>query len=278
MSSSSGQAVVERGATRPRSFRLRYRNDEIPLPLGTFVIGRSPDAGLVIDDTSVSRLHAQLVVGESSAYVEDLGSSNGIYVNGVRVLRRRDLEHRDHIMLGDQEMWVVAMAASGFAPALKSVTHQQPFAHATDEDTHQFGDLTLRAQMAEKVIAQRQGEEAERLVSTKLSEVLEQARQAGRIDADRARRAARLAGKLAAARRKGEWFDFIVDLYSVEPLPMSSEFVEELFLVLREVPCVDLDRLASYVQALGRRRGRLDADQLTALDHLMMLSHFASLK
>src|SRR5213593_3699557 len=48
-------------------------------------IGRSPQADVVIDEPSLSRLHAAVsMTGEGSLEVEDLGSTNGVFINRSR--------------------------------------------------------------------------------------------------------------------------------------------------------------------------------------------------
>jgi putative nucleotidyltransferase with HDIG domain len=48
-------------------------------------IGRSPQADIVVDEASLSRLHARLTyTREGNAVIEDLGSTNGVVVNGAR--------------------------------------------------------------------------------------------------------------------------------------------------------------------------------------------------
>ena len=49
------------------------------------VIGRHEGLDLTIPDGSVSARHAEIVLGPTKAEVKDLGSRNGIYVNGARV-------------------------------------------------------------------------------------------------------------------------------------------------------------------------------------------------
>src|SRR5687767_6814757 len=63
-------------------------------------IGRAPVDGIVLRDESVSRTHARLVLDDAQAAVEDLGSQNGTWVNGVRVVGRRSLQPGDVIALG----------------------------------------------------------------------------------------------------------------------------------------------------------------------------------
>ena len=62
---------------------------EHPLPPGAeLVVGRSDGCDVTIADGSVSRLHARLVGDGEGAYVEDLGSANGTFVDGTRARGR----------------------------------------------------------------------------------------------------------------------------------------------------------------------------------------------
>ncbi len=59
----------------------------VPVPAGNLRIGRAPDNDLVLDDLLVSRYHAELrTKPDGSREVADLGSQNGTYVNGRRIL------------------------------------------------------------------------------------------------------------------------------------------------------------------------------------------------
>jgi hypothetical protein len=91
-------------------------------------------------------------------------------------------------------------------------------------------------------------------------------------------RAARFATKLAAALHKGEWFDYVIELFAVEPMAMPSALVEELFLTLREVTSVDVERLRIFVRKLEVRRGNLSLDEAKGLEHLAILLQLAALK
>ena len=57
---------------------------EFPLA-GTTLVGRGPDADVVVGDTEVSSRHASLVLVDGGVSLEDLGSTNGTFVNGQRV-------------------------------------------------------------------------------------------------------------------------------------------------------------------------------------------------
>ena len=62
-------------------------------------IGRSPDAGVFLDDVTVSRNHALLVRRRDGLYIDDLGSLNGTYVNRRRIESHR-LADGDEIQIG----------------------------------------------------------------------------------------------------------------------------------------------------------------------------------
>ena len=65
-------------------------------------LGRSSDADLQLVDAKVSRLHCRFEVGDAGqVHVEDLGSQNGTYVNGVRIDNPQRLKAGDEIAVGD---------------------------------------------------------------------------------------------------------------------------------------------------------------------------------
>jgi pSer/pThr/pTyr-binding forkhead associated (FHA) protein len=66
-------------------------------------IGRTPDAGVFLDDVTVSRNHALLVRRQDGVYIDDLGSLNGSYVNRRRIESHR-LVDGDEIQIGKYKL------------------------------------------------------------------------------------------------------------------------------------------------------------------------------
>jgi Protein of unknown function (DUF3662)/FHA domain len=64
------------------------------------VIGRSREADVVVDDPNVSRRHAEVRPSGGSWIVRDLGSTNGVKVNGRRIQGPQSLKPGDEIVLG----------------------------------------------------------------------------------------------------------------------------------------------------------------------------------
>ena len=100
------------GATPARREALRVELDiqqsgkpvrRLELKPGRITIGRGADCGLQLDSQVVSRHHCQIITTAEQSFVEDLGSTNGIAVNG----RRRQLHRlapQDQIVVGDHTL------------------------------------------------------------------------------------------------------------------------------------------------------------------------------
>jgi hypothetical protein len=76
---------------------------EFVLKPGASVIGRLAQSDIQLPSTDVSRRHAQVTFGPEGCFVSDLGSENGVAVNGKRIERQR-LEDGDVIALGKQRL------------------------------------------------------------------------------------------------------------------------------------------------------------------------------
>lgn len=69
-----------------------------------FLLGRGSDVDMMIPDSQVSRHHAQIIRQAGEFMVEDLGSTNGTFVNGVRVRRCR-LTPGDQLQFGAHRVY-----------------------------------------------------------------------------------------------------------------------------------------------------------------------------
>ncbi|WP_020470331.1 HD domain-containing phosphohydrolase [Zavarzinella formosa] len=87
-------------------------------------VGRIGTMEIVLDDTSVSRRHADLRLAETGWWVKDLGSTNGTYVNGIRLgAAERQIHPRDIVQFGKVAM-MVEMSENGPAEPLSSSSDQ----------------------------------------------------------------------------------------------------------------------------------------------------------
>ncbi len=96
-----------------RSYALRfisgkYQGGEFPLPEnGEIVIGRSSELDMVLVEDMVSRRHAKITATGGQIFIQDLGSTNGSFVNGEKIKRAR-LSEGDRILIGTSIIKVVA--------------------------------------------------------------------------------------------------------------------------------------------------------------------------
>lgn len=80
---------------------------EIKIAKAPFVIGRQDDCHLRPKSDAISRRHCELVFSESQVIARDLGSKNGTYVNGDRIVGDRVLKLGDHLKVGPLEFEVL---------------------------------------------------------------------------------------------------------------------------------------------------------------------------
>lgn len=81
-------------------FKSSGSRKDIPLRMGRYVIGRTAEADLRLPLPSVSRRHCEIVVDEGGPRARDLGSSNGTFLNDLRLTSETPLGPGDTISIG----------------------------------------------------------------------------------------------------------------------------------------------------------------------------------
>ena len=102
-------------APRPgvRSYVLRfisgkYQGGEFPIAADKqILVGRSSDLDMVLVEDMVSRKHARIVMQGDQIWIEDLGSTNGTFVNGEKIKRAR-LKEGDRVLIGTSILKLIA--------------------------------------------------------------------------------------------------------------------------------------------------------------------------
>jgi len=84
---------------------------EYEFAAGRVIAGRSPDNEIFIRSKFVSRHHAQLTIGENGCTIQDLNSTNGIYVDDTRVKKYR-MKDGDAVSLGIHELTYTDLRSS----------------------------------------------------------------------------------------------------------------------------------------------------------------------
>ncbi len=84
----------------PFEYRIAFGGKEVPLRIGDNLLGRTHDAAVRVDQTSVSRRHAVIRISDGGATLEDCGSKNGTFRGKDRVAAPVALQDGDRILLG----------------------------------------------------------------------------------------------------------------------------------------------------------------------------------
>ncbi len=85
---------------------VRSDGEQIALqtyPLGRIIVGRSPDNEVYVKSKFVSRHHAQIITDEDGCIIEDLNSTNGVYL-GEKQIKKHRLRDGDVVTIGDHEL------------------------------------------------------------------------------------------------------------------------------------------------------------------------------
>ncbi len=95
---------------------LLVEGSRVALKEPEMTIGRSASNDISLQSLLASRLHARLVFGPGNVLIEDLGSRNGVLVNGKKIRRVR-LQHGDEIRIGDCDLRFIEPVPPGQAAA-----------------------------------------------------------------------------------------------------------------------------------------------------------------
>jgi hypothetical protein len=113
MQDPSVKAPAQSNSRGPRSYVLRfisgkYQGGEFPVvPDKQIVVGRSSELDMVLVEDMVSRKHAKIAMQSDQIWIEDLGSTNGTFVNGEKIKRAR-LKEGDRVLIGTSILKLIA--------------------------------------------------------------------------------------------------------------------------------------------------------------------------
>jgi DNA-binding winged helix-turn-helix (wHTH) protein len=114
--------------SRPAVVSIVWNDQRMPLPDGDYIAGRGAECSLVIDAETVSRRHARITVQLGAVTIEDLGSTNGVRVNGARISSPTRLTDGSRVALGSAKLRIRTLD-----PAALTVKSDTSFAHQSDE-------------------------------------------------------------------------------------------------------------------------------------------------
>ncbi len=143
----NSNATAPEKALALRFISGKYQGGEYPLENGKeIIVGRSSDLDMVLVEEMVSRRHARIVMKGGLINIQDLGSTNGTFVNGEKI-RHAKLREGDRVLIGTSILKVVAVSqrqqqgTSLESVAKRRVTQRQQQAVAGDEAPRMTGNL-----------------------------------------------------------------------------------------------------------------------------------------
>lgn len=253
---------------------LRAGEHDLALAAGESVLGRSPACEVVVDDPMVSRRHARIVVHHGTVTIEDLGSVNGVLVNGERLARARVLVSGDRILIGQQSFLLLAegpaagtvvraaragtqtltaevlsRAAPRPVPSLRGDGAPRSEPERT-EATRKGQALELLGVVADKMLALGRGDEAERILGGYLRNLAQAIRVGGTAEGETLERASAYALRIAEATGRGIWVDYVFELFTLARRLPSAPLVERLYEAVRRAQPISATVFRQYLGAL----------------------------
>src|SRR3954464_10652680 len=119
----------------------KYQGGEFPLEDNReIIVGRSSDLDMVLVEEMVSRRHARIQLVGGSVNIDDLGSTNGTFVNGERVTHA-ELQEGDRVLIGSNILKVVATDSTGPVGSPMDGVQQRTVTRTATSDARMTGNL-----------------------------------------------------------------------------------------------------------------------------------------
>ncbi len=277
-------ASVESGAAAFRAedrVGLRLAGRSFELPIGCEVLaGRAAQCDLRIDDRLCSRQHAVFSrAPDGGALVRDLGSTNGTYVNGVRIYTDHRLARGDWTTIGNEtlELCLLPAAAREVSPTIPVGPSRRatPASSARSTSKTDPGSPLLSLAGLATAAAHRTAAAARAGAARKPLDVLLRRSERGeRIAAGDAEMAGMVALNLCKSSSDPAWLDYVFRLYTALSLPLPASLIERLQETLTSVHLVETTALSTYIETLQRAPGEAPSEtrqqliaSLTELQH-----------
>jgi pSer/pThr/pTyr-binding forkhead associated (FHA) protein len=267
---------------------------DLELGSGSLLIGRLPECDLNLQDTLVSRMHARISVQDAGVVVEDLHSTNGVYVNGLRIGHSAVLREGDRILIGTSELSLfesrdsslmrVRAARPASPSSVPAEQRPQPAPkpvpsvplHAPSRPSHvpstaRADALKMIGGLADRLAAAGNLEEAAQVLSGHLKRILKGANTGLSVPPEVAASASHHALTLARWTKQPLWADYVVELHLSARLMMSAITLVSYEDVVSKVKDFDRMLLSYYVDGLRDREASLAPDEQRRLERLARL-------
>ena len=107
---------------------------DVDLSAGRIIIGRTPENDLQINSKVVSKHHAQIVTDLQHCQLEDLNSTNGVFVRARQITRHR-LNDGDVVRIGEHKLYYRDLRSSELAPDEDEGPRAEPAVTTAERET-----------------------------------------------------------------------------------------------------------------------------------------------
>lgn len=277
-------------------YRLRFLLQEIDLPPGDTLIGRSPECRVSIEDPLVSRQHARVrLLPDGTALFDDLGSRNGSRVNGVLVREPLQLKDGDRLRIGTQELVFCKVATiphtagkqTGFLRHCASCNLPYPeemvacpncgsTERAADADPQQQSEgqswtLQLLVEVLDKALALGRQEDAERIMQKVVAAVDERAAGSGAFDPKQIHALGESVLRLAELQASTRWARWVLETYGVTRIVPPPGLADRIARLPRPEQLELLRPIEDVVARMYARGGTMTQDELEGVRKLELL-------
>lgn len=286
------------------------RLGDIELSQGSLLIGRLPECDLRLTDALVSRMHARISVQDGRVVLEDLHSTNGVFVNGHRVGYSVVLCEGDRILVGTSELSLFRCADSTVRPPPfpRSEVNAKPPSEGPSSpssdlratrmerfsgkrlpsgpssssalqptpaspellSTSRADALRMLGEVAERLAAVGNLDEAATLLAGQLRRILRGANSGLPVPPEMVDSASIYALKLARWTKRHLWADYVVELHLSAKRLMNLAVLQAYEVAILQL---DFDRLllAYYVESLKHQLPRMIPAERIRVEHLASL-------
>lgn len=272
-------AAVLRPLTGP--IQIDCNGVQHELRSGSLLIGRLAECDLMLEDDLVSRMHARIFVGPDGVTIEDLHSTNGVYVNGDRIVQVASLNAGDRAVIGVQELTFQEIGTDP-APPLEAPPLAAPPASVEllripavkSSDTPGLQGrssavpVTARAEaldllgtLARRLANEHKAEQAPRMLGPHLRGILRGASSGLVVPEALATSASEYAIDLAHWTADPAWLDYVVELHLVTRRLVPGPILAALQRAERWVGAMNRPLLEYYVSSFAERVKTLDRDE-----------------
>lgn len=274
---------------------------DLELGSGSLLIGRLPECDVLLQDGLVSRMHARISVQHDNVIVEDLHSTNGVYVNGQRVGHSTVLREGDRVLIGTTEISMFesrdsslmrirqARAISSSPAPAKPATSGSDASNAVTQtvvsaplrapgrpepipSTARADALKMIGGLADRLAASGNLEEASQVLSGHLRRILKGANAGLPVPPEVAGTASHHALTLARWTQQPMWADYVVELHLSARLVMSAVTLAAFDGVTGMLGDFDRMLLSYYVDGLRDRGASLSLDERKRVERLAELA------